>query len=467
MTRHCFSSSLSEHHQPFRIALKIIGLRITAVVALAASWARPGASQDVPDRAVELASFDTAWVRVRDSYYDASLHGLDWDHLRDSLRPIVERGSSRADTRRAITALLSSLGESHFGVIPGSTMDDVRSRGETGVAGDAAMDVRFLDSILVVTRVERGTPTWAAGVRPGWTVERIDSLDVLSAWRATQSISGSAARRYAIVRLTLSLNSRLTGVAGDSIRLAMRDGTDERRNLTVHLRETPGELVEFGQLPPIHVRFDESRVPYRESCIGVIRFNVFLTPVTPRFQDAMSSFNDCRGLVLDLRGNVGGLGAMIVGLSSYLLAKPETLGTMRIRGGTMRYVSSPVKVTRTGARTAPFGGPLAILVDELSASTTEILTAALQSLGRARVFGTRTAGQALPAVVTALPNGDRLMYVVADFVGPDGRRIEGEGVAPDVLMPRDRGSLLEGHDAPLDAALAWLKSGDRTRASQP
>src|SRR4026207_2545272 len=70
------------------------------------------------DRALELASFDTAWKKVRDSYYDATMRGLDWVALRDSLRPLVERGDSRAETRAANSTLLSRLGESHFGVLP-------------------------------------------------------------------------------------------------------------------------------------------------------------------------------------------------------------------------------------------------------------------------------------------------------------------------------------------------------------
>src|SRR5687767_3908022 len=94
------------------------------------------------DRALELASFDTAWTRVRDSYYDASMRGLNWLALRDSLRPRVEQGRSRDDTRSAITTLVSRLGESHFGLLPGEI--DAGSAGKTDVAGDAGFEVRFV-----------------------------------------------------------------------------------------------------------------------------------------------------------------------------------------------------------------------------------------------------------------------------------------------------------------------------------
>ena len=109
----------------------------------------------------------------------------------------------------------------------------------------------------------------------------------------------------------------------------------------------------------------------------------------------------------------------------------------------------------------PFAGPVAILVDELSASTTEILAAALQRLGRARVFGVPSAGQALPALLTRLPNGDRLMYVIGDYAGPGGTRLEGAGVTPDVPTPLSRSSLLAGRDDALQAAVKWIQSPTR------
>jgi carboxyl-terminal processing protease len=86
-----------------------------------------------------------------------------------------------------------------------------------------------------------------------------------------------------------------------------------------------------------------------------------------------------------------------------------------------------------------------------------MFAAAMQALGRARVFGERTAGQALPAMATRLPTGDVLMHVVADFVAPDGTRIEGRGVVPDELTPLTAADLGTGRDAPLEAALRWIE----------
>jgi carboxyl-terminal processing protease len=288
-------------------------------------------------------------------------------------------------------------------------------------------------------------------------IDEIDSMRVLDALRATAQVDAPA-RRFALVRLTLSMNGRLTGEAGATTRLVLRDGSNTRRELRVPLRPTPGQVVEYGQLPPIHVRFESERLTRSSRCIGVIRFNIFMTPVMPLFEDAMARMNSCSGIVLDLRGNLGGLGAMVMGISGHYFARPETLGTIRIREATMRYVANPVRVSRSGQPMQPFSGRVAVVVDELSASTTEILAAALQRLGRARVFGAPSAGQALPALLTKLPNGDRLMYVIGDYAGPGGTRLEGAGVTPDEATLLSRTSLLAGRDDALQAALRWIGS---------
>jgi carboxyl-terminal processing protease len=431
---------------------------ISALLAVGiAATGLPAQSTPNFDRTLELASFDTAWTRVRDSYYDPSMRGLNWTALRDSLRPIVERGDSRNDTRSAISSLLSRLGESHFGVLPGEAMDAGAAAVGSDRAGDAGIDVRFVDSSLVITRVEQGTSAYSSGIRPGWIIEEIDTLRVIESLRATSRISAGA-RRFALVRLTLNLNGRLTGPAGGAIRLVMRDAADARRELRVPLRPTPGQVIEYGALPPMNVRFQSERLTNSAGCIGIIRFNIFMPPVLPQFEDAMAGMKSCSGVILDLRGNLGGLGALIMGISGHYFARPETLGTMKLRDATMRYVANPIQVSRSGQPLAPYAGPVALVVDELSASTTEILAAAMQRLGRARVFGTPSAGQALPALLSKLPNGDRLMYVIADFVGPGGARIEGAGVIPDEPTPLSRRSLLAGRDEALESATRWIES---------
>jgi len=87
----------------------------------------------------------------------------------------------------------------------------------------------------------------------------------------------------------------------------------------------------------------------------------------------------------------------------------------------------------------------------------------LQSLGRVRVFGQTSMGQALPALFDRLPNGDVFIHAWGDFVTGTGLRLEGRGVVPDEPTPIAREDLLAGRDRPLEAALAWI---DQARAER-
>ena len=97
-------------------------------------------------------------------------------------------------------------------------------------------------------------------------------------------------------------------------------------------------------------------------------------------------------------------------------------------------------------------------MDGASASTSEIMAEGLKDLGRARIFGTRTAAAALPSVFEKLPNGDGFQYAIANYISEGGKPLEGLGVTPDVETPITRAALLEGKDPPLDAAVAWIES---------
>jgi carboxyl-terminal processing protease len=144
-----------------------------------------------------------------------------------------------------------------------------------------------------------------------------------------------------------------------------------------------------------------------------------------------------------------------MGFAGHFLDSAVSLGEMQQRGGTMLFRANPRRVDTRLRPVTPFAGPLALVVDAQSGSTTEIFAGGLQALGRATVFGARSAGQALPSVPEKLPNGDILYHAIANFVGPTGKPVEGDGVTPNQLVPVDRQALLRGKDAALDAAIGW------------
>jgi carboxyl-terminal processing protease len=167
-------------------------------------------------------------------------------------------------------------------------------------------------------------------------------------------------------------------------------------------------------------------------------------------EDAIKACRDCRGFVLDLRGNPGGIAGLAMGVAGWFTDRSGLqLGTEYLRGITLKFVIFP--------RAEPFRGPLAVLVDGCSASTSEILAGGLKDIHRARLFGTRTAAAALPSVVERLPNGDGFQYAIANYVSQGGQPLEGVGAIPDEEVPLTRRQLLAGEDSTLHAALQWIQ----------
>jgi len=180
--------------------------------------------------------------------------------------------------------------------------------------------------------------------------------------------------------------------------------------------------------------------------------------VMPKFSSAVSDCLKCDGLIIDLRGNPGGIGGMAMGMAGWLVDKPnQRLGTMVMRDNTLNFFIN--------RRSEVFGGPVAILMDGSSASTSEIFAGGLKDLGRARIFGTRSAAAALPSIIEKLPNGDGFQYAMANYISAGGKALEGNGVVPDEEVHLTRAALLAGHDPVIDAALQWI-SKQRTQTQR-
>jgi carboxyl-terminal processing protease len=399
-------------------------------------------------------TFDAAWTIVRDTHFDPRMNGVDWNAVRTELRPRAAAAGSAGELRAVIREMLGRLGQSHFVLVP-SSADSAR---ETPVdaGGDPGFDVRLAGTDILVTSVDPAGGAASAGVRTGWRLLTIDGVSVA---QLLGKLDPATPQRLRNVEAWRAVETRLRGPAGSTAQLTFNDASGTP--VAVPRRPEMGEPVTIGNLPTMHVRVDsERRRTPAGGAAGVIRFNVWMPLVDARFQHAMDDLRASDGIVIDLRGNPGGLAAMMMGISGHFLTERVPLGVMKTRDAELKFVANPRLVSADGVRVQPFAGPVAILVDAMSGSATECFAGGMQSIGRARVFGQTSMGQALPALFDKLPNGDLLIHAYGDFVTADGTRLEGRGVVPDEIVPLRQEDLLAGRDAALDAALAWI---DRSR----
>jgi carboxyl-terminal processing protease len=434
-----------------------LGILAVAGTLAAALVVRPASAQSHPP----LASFDTAWAAISRTYWDTTFIAGTWKGAHDSLRQGLGASPSEADVRRAIRALIAVPRQSHFVLIPASAVPEqgtarVTTEARTAARGTAGLDLRSIGSRLVAWRVESGHAAANAGVAPGDVITRIRALDLDSARRALRASTPGGAVEADRLLTRLALGS-LVGDAGDRLPVIVQGIRGRPRAVTLELTPITARMTQVGNLPPILASASRDSLPIRRGgWVAVVRFSSWFPALSADLDSILFASRGASGLIIDLRGNPGGIIGMLAGVSGHLLDSAVSLGTLRGRGSTIRFVANPRRVDGAGHPYPPFAGPVAILTDELTGSTSEFFAAGMQARGRARIFGDRSAGQSLPALMRRLPSGDVMLHAIADHEDASGRRIEGVGVRPDVMVPFTRSDLRAGRDPVVERALRWI-----------
>lgn len=429
-------TSLLKSHRLKRVPR---GGRLCAVLCVLA--ASLNAQMLTPEKQRQITSFEKVWTTIRDKHWQKNPGGLDWQAIHAEYYPRIQNAKSDEEAVAIMREMLGRLKQTHFGIFPAAVYNDVEGAG--GGDGSPGIDLRVLEGKAVVTDLDPGSSAERAGVKRGWVIVSANGKPLGPV--IVKLKSDPAIHELALER---AVKVRLTGAVGDTVKMAFLDGANQEVTRDLALVPERGQAARFGNLPPMHVYFESKKM----GNTGYVRFNMFLdlVRVMNNFGEAVEGCMRCDGLIIDLRGNPGGIGGMAMGMAGWLVDKPDQrLGSMYLRDTTLKFVINP--------RAQVFAGPVAVLVDGSSASTSEIFAEGLKDLGRARVFGTKTAAAALPSIFERLPNGDGFQYATANYISEGGRALEGIGVTPDVEVRLTREGLLAGHDAVLDAALEWIR----------
>jgi carboxyl-terminal processing protease len=416
-------------------------------------------------------SFDIVWRTVKENHFDPKFGGVDWDAVREEFAPRAAGVRTDRELHTLLQQMLNRLGRSHFNIIPpeaipstgvedefkdGEGEDDTpgaeepRRKGSLRAAEQLTygigIDLRVVGGVALVTRVEPNSTAARAGLRTGHVLRSIDGQplsDILRTLRLVAVYEPSARNQIPAEIIVGYVN----GPPGTSVKLTFLDGRNRLRRVVVPRERLKGELVPlFQALPAQFVEFESARL---RGGIGYVRFNLFAAPVLEKFCAALSSMKDAPGIVVDLRGNRGGLLGLVYGLGGLLETRPVSFGVMRTRAGWHDLGITPQKNV--------YHGRLVVLIDAETQSAAEIFAGGVQASGRAVVVGQRSAGATLPSAAKELPTGAILQYAFADFVGGDGRHIEGVGIEPNLSVKLTRRRLLAGRDPQLEAALEAIE----------
>ncbi len=402
----------------------------------------PAAQPTAQQRQIAIDTFEKVWTTIRDKHWEKNPGGLNWQAIHEEYRPRVEKAANIEELREILKDMLSRLHETHFAILPATVYAAVEDFDTLG-DGSTGIDLRVLDGQAIVTGVDPGSTAERAGVKPGWAILSAKGVNLAAA--AKELAADPSIPEIVYTRV---LAARISGPIGGTLPVEFLDGDGERRDVSLGLEAPRGVPSTFGNLPETRVWFEAKQM----DGAGYVHFNYFLDlpHVMEGFGNEIKACQNCSGLIVDLRGNPGGLGAMAMGMAGYLLDMPGLrLGTMYTRDAQLNFAVNP--------RYPDFKGPVAMLLDACSASTSEIFAGGLKDLHRARIFGTRSAAAALPSVIERLPNGDGFQYAVGNYISEGGKPLEGEGVTPDVEVKLTRAALLAGRDPVLEAALQWIK----------
>ncbi|CBN56819.1 MULTISPECIES: carboxyl-terminal processing protease CtpB [Kamptonema] len=422
----------SRRFSKFRTALLSGAIATTASVTLFV----PGLSQSVRAALQDSpkAVLDEAWQIVNRDYVDPSFNKVDWQAARQQL--LDKDYTSREEAYSALRKALEKLNDPYTRFMDPKQYEALTNQtsGElTGVGMRLEQDEKT--KTISVAEPMEDSPAIQAGIQAGDQILGIDgkSTEGMTVGDAAGLIRGSEG-----TKVTLKIGR--TGKSPFEVTLT---------RARIEVAAVRYNLKEEGK-----------------TRVGYIRLQEFSAHAGEQMQKAIKKLKDQKAdaFVLDLRGNPGGLLRVSIDIARMWMDTGAIVRTVDREGG-----SEEMRANRT----AITDKPLVVLVDDNSASASEILAGALKDNKRATVMGGQTFGKALVQSVHSLSDGSGLAVTIAHYYTPNGIDISHKGVTPDVkvdvtdeqkLQLASKPSLVGTQDDPCYArAIALLKTNPSAR----
>ncbi len=345
------------------------------------------------------ALVDQAWQIVQEEYVDRTFNQQDWQEVRQDY--LSRSYTSKQQAYVAVSKMLKQLQDPYTRFLPPDgikeLVDNV-SGGFIGVGITVSLDPLTREWQVIETVPK--SPAAAAGIQPQDIVVSINGTP-------TSEINPRQASEHII------------GAVGSKVTVKIRRGQEFSRYKLVREQIDINPLVYEVQETPA-------------GAIGYIRMPVFTTKSAKAMKTALTDLEkrNVKGYLLDLRQNPGGVFDASIDIARMWMGKDRVISSVDEKGKKQEYVAHGPVLTRK---------PLVILVDEKSASASEVLAAALQDHKRAKLVGTPTFGKGIVQVLKSLKDGSGLVVTVAKYYTPKGKNIHQLGVKPDVFVKGEEG----------------------------
>jgi len=352
---------------------------------------------------------------------------------------------------KAIDGMLAGLGDPYTVYMDPEEYASFLEESSGSYSG-VGMVVEMKDGLVTIVSTFKDSPAQSAGIQSGDIILSVDgaSTDGLNLDEVVAKIKGPEGTKVTL-EMYRPPSSTTTTMAGES-----DDAADEAATADISRLPTGGVITEYTLVR----RTIAIPVTERESLevdgedVGYIMFFTFsdgsALQLRTEVQQAVEQ-DHADVIILDLRSNGGGLLDEAVEVAGIFISQGEIVSTEGLHSPEQVYYADGDAFTEV---------PLYVLVDEYTASASEIVAGALQDHDRAVLVGETTFGKGLVQVITPLSNGGALKVTSAVYLTPDGRNINETGITPDVQAPDDPETteVDEGLETVLD-----LISGDTAR----
>lgn len=412
----------------------------------------PGGAAGRLDAATRAAAFDYVWRTIDERYYDPKMNGVDWKAMGEKWRPQVLEAPDDDAFWDRLDRMAGELRDAHTRVESPKRAQLI----ERAQSVSLGFSFRPLGEALVVTSVNGESDAWWAGVRPGMALTSVEGVPAKDAYAKllaeARDSSSDHARHVSAARRLLAgeVDSKV------SVTFTRSDGTP----LAATLRR-----IRFTNPP----RVTHRRLPDGSA---YIRLTAWSQNLEGGMIDAIRAHKDAPAIVIDLRGNPGGSGLMVRNVAKQFFKGEIKAGRALTRTGkpiTLAFdLIEVIKIDQVLEGTGLYAGPVTILVDNDSGSASELFAAMMQAQKRATVVGQTSCGCLLAYMGYApVPGGGKLAYSEVGFILPDGRRIEGTGVVPDIAVPIAPEDLRLGRDRVLETAVAQIARAPKPEPAKP